>query len=157
MLCFCHKPNYEENRNFIWGRCTHQKHPYMGNWWRRAIRRFFFYAGVVFNWRSGSLAKSAVLLSWNLSELLYFAGNMQLTFGRQQKDPVTLYNSRLQGAFVTWQEANVLLARQVVIAARPLCSPSCSLQQTCAVQDKCISSSGGELYKKTNDLFRCFL
>ncbi|XP_020600643.1 uncharacterized protein LOC110039834 [Orbicella faveolata] len=69
-------------------------------------------------------------------------GNLQLTFGRQQKNPVTLYNSNLRGAFVTWQEAGVVLARQITMAARPLCSPLCTSQQTCAMQDKCVSKTG---------------
>ena len=92
------------------------------------------------------MLNNAFLLRWNLSKLICFTGNLQLAFGRQQKNPVTLYNKNLQGAFVTWQEAGVLLARQIFAATRPLCSPLCTSQQTCAVQDKCVSKTGGGFY-----------
>ena len=73
-----------------------------------------------------------------------FLGNLQLAFGRVQKDPITLYNSKSRKAFVTWQEAGVVLSYHVEQARRPLCDPPCLLQQTCALQDTCVSLSGGE-------------
>ncbi|XP_022788297.1 uncharacterized protein LOC111328184 [Stylophora pistillata] len=69
-------------------------------------------------------------------------GTLQLAFGRMQKDPVTLYNSRSEKAFVTWQEAGVILSYHVGEATRPLCDPTCVSQQTCALQDTCVSSVG---------------
>ena len=71
------------------------------------------------------------------------SGNLQIVAGREQKDLRALYNSRLRGAFVTWQEAAVVLARQITVATRPLCSPLCTRQQRCAVQDTCVANTGG--------------
>ena len=72
-----------------------------------------------------------------------FSGNLQLAFGREQKNPELLYNTRIRAAFVTWQEAGVVLSRQITIARRSLCSPTCSSGQKCAVQDTCVSNTGG--------------
>lgn len=69
-------------------------------------------------------------------------GNLQLAFGRMQKDPITLYNSKSRKAFVTWQEAGVVLSYHVEEATRPLCDPPCMSRWTCALQDTCVSSTG---------------
>lgn len=69
-------------------------------------------------------------------------GNLRLVFGREQKNPVLLYNNVLRKAFVTWQEGGVLLSRQITMATRPLCTPPCAPRQTCAVQDKCVPNTG---------------
>lgn len=61
-----------------------------------------------------------------------------------QKDPITLYNSKSRKAFVTWQEAGVVLSYHVEEATRPLCDPPCMSRWTCALQDTCVSSTGGE-------------
>ena len=71
------------------------------------------------------------------------SGNLQLASGREQKNPTILYNSRLRGAFVTWQEGGVVLARQITVATLPLCSPLCTSQQTCAIQDTCVPNTRG--------------
>ena len=92
------------------------------------------------------MLNNAFLLRWNLSKLICFTGNLQRALGRQQKNPVTLYNNKLQGAFVTWQEGGVVVGHQIIAATRPLCSPLCTSQQTCAVQDKCVSKTGGWYY-----------
>ena len=62
-----------------------------------------------------------------------------------------LYNNKLQGALVTWLEAGVVLARQITKATQPLCSPPCTSQQTCAVQDTCVSNRGGTFFLATGD------
>jgi len=94
----------------------------------------------------GTYSWVQTIYNWNLSKLICFAGNLQLELGRQQKNPVTLYNKNLQGAFVTWQEGDVVVGYQIIAATRPLCSPLCTSQQTCAVPDKCVSKTGGGFY-----------
>ena len=61
---------------------------------------------------------------------------------RKQENPKVLYNSQAEISLVSWQEAGVVLARQIT-SARPLCNPVCSSGKTCAVQDTCVSNSGG--------------
>ena len=70
---------------------------------------------------------------------------LRLVFGREQKNPVLLYNNFIRKAFVTWQEGGVLLSRQITVATRPLCTPPCAPRQTCAVQDKCVPNTGSKL------------
>lgn len=79
--------------------------------------------------------------SWAIGgELLQ--GNLRIQNGREQSDPKVLYNSKLEQTFVSWHEANVVLARQIKTAAQPLCSPICTSGQKCAVQDTCVSLNG---------------
>ena len=85
----------------------------------------------------------SVFLEVTLSDC--FSGNLRLVFGREQKNPVLLYNNFLRKAFVTWQEGGVLLSRQITMATRPLCTPPCAPRQTCAVQDKCVPNTGSKL------------
>ena len=87
--------------------------------------------------------RHSVFLEVTLSDC--FSGNLRLVFGREQKNPVLLYNNFLRKAFVTWQEAGVLLSRQITMATRPLCTPPCAPRQTCAVQDKCVPNTGSKL------------
>lgn len=78
--------------------------------------------------------------SWAIGgELLQ--GNLRVKMARKQENPKVLYNSQAEISLVSWQEAGVVLARQIT-SARPLCNPVCSSGKTCAVQDTCVSNSG---------------